>query len=271
MLSIAKKSWIRYLWINKGLFWKFCKRDIQGRYRGSVLGWSWSLITPILMLAVYTFVFSKVFQARWGDLDNDDPWLFAINLFAGLIVFNIFAETANASVSAITKDANLATKVIFPLGLLPAVTVVNALFHGFTSLAVLAGFQLLSQGYIPITFILIPIVWIPFTIGCLGLSWLLSSLGVFIRDISQFIGISTSLLMFMSAVFYPLSALPLRWQPILGLNPLVKVIEQTRYVAIDGKIPSVSTMILSTLGALIFSQLCFKFFQTTKSQFSDVL
>ena len=241
------------LWRQRELWWQLSRRDVQGRYRGSMLGWSWSLITPLLMLAVYTFVFSQVFKARWGDLQDHGPLVFAINLFAGLIVFNVFAETATQSPTLMLANSNLVTKVIFPLEILPAVTVAAALFHALTSLVVLVGFQIVNWVLasnapgVPATLLWLPFVWLPLVSGCLALGWLLSALGVYLRDLGQVIGVSTNLLMFMSAVFYPLSALPHQWQPLLQLNPLVPLIEQTRRVAVAGLEPSASYLLVGSL------------------------
>ena len=212
------------LWRQRELWWQLSQREVQGRYRGSVLGWGWSLITPLLMLAVYTFVFSQIFQARWSDLQQSGPLVFAINLFTGLIVFNLFSETANQSPSLILGNANLVTKVIFPLEILPAVTVAAALFHALTSLVVLLGFQVLN-----------------------------------------------GLLLFLSAVFYPLSALPERWQPLLKLNPLVVVIEQTRRIAVMGTPASLVYVLGGSLLGLLACELSYRAFQKARRGFADVL
>lgn len=275
-------SFPQALWRQRELWWQLSQREVQGRYRGSMLGWGWSLITPLLMLAVYTFVFSQVFQARWGDLDQSGPLVFAINLFAGLIVFSLFAETTTQGPSLILSNTNLVTKVIFPLEILPAVTVAAALFHALTSLVVLMGFQitngLLSAGAVSIsdlgihpTLLWLPLVWLPLISGCLALGWLLSALGVFLRDLGQVIGVFVNLLMFLSAVFYPLSSLPPRWQPLLQLNPLVLVIEQTRRVAVIGQLPSLSYLLWGGLIGLLACELSFRSFQKARRGFADVL
>ena len=265
------------LWRQRELWWKLSRREVQGRYRGSMLGWGWSLITPLLMLAVYNFVFSQVFRARWGDLQEGGPLVFAINLFAGLIVFNVFAETANQSPTLILNNANLVTKVIFPLEVLPAVSVAAALFHALTSLVVLMGFLLVNgllagSGLgLPATLLWLPLVWLPMLSGCLALGWLLAALGVFLRDLNQVIGVAVNLLMFLSAVFYPLSALPERWQPLLQLNPMVLVIEQTRRVAVAGEMPTLAYLGWGSVLGLVVCELGFRAFQKARRGFADVL
>jgi lipopolysaccharide transport system permease protein len=261
----------RALWRQRELAWRLTQREVQGRYRGSLLGWGWSFLTPLLMLAVYTFVFSEVFQARWGDLEQAGPLGFAINLFAGLIVFNLFSESVNRAPGLIVENPNLVTKVIFPLEILAAVSVATACFHALTSLVVLALFELLAQGAVPATVLWLPLVWLPLVSGCLALSWLLSALGVYVRDLGQVLGTVVSMLMFLSAVFYPLSALPERWQPLLRLNPLVMVIEQTRRVAIGGLPPSALYVIAGSLLGLGACELAYRLFEKARRGFADVL
>lgn len=259
------------IWVHRHLIWKLSVRQVQGRYRGSALGWGWSLLTPLLMLAVYTFVFSSVFETRWGDLQQAGPLGFAINLFAGLIAFGFFSETTTQAPQLILANTNYATKVIFPLETLAVVNVASALFHAITSLGVLALFELIAIRQIPPTVVWIPLVWLPLVLGCLALSWVLAALGVFLRDIGQVIGVITSMMMFLSAVFYPLSALPEKWQPILSLNPLVEVIEQTRRVAVGGEHPSSTYVILGISCGLLLCEMSFRFFQRARRGFADVL
>lgn len=282
MMRLPCLSFPAALWCQRELWCQLSRREVQGRYRGSMLGWGWTLITPLLTLMVYTFVFSQVFQARWGDLQQSGPLVFAINLFAGLIVFNLFSESASQAPGLIMGNANLVTKVIFPLEILPAVTVAVALFHALTSLVVLVGFQLLNgllsapaaglaSLAIPATLLWLPLVWLPLVSGCLALGWLLSALGVYLRDLGQVIGVVVNLLMFLSAVFYPLSALPSQWQPLLQLNPMVLVIEQTRRVAVNGQPPSFSYLAWGGLLGLLACEFAFRSFQKARRGFADVL
>ena len=256
---------------NRELWWRLSEREVIGRYRGSILGWGWSLLTPLMMLGVYTFVFSTVFKARWGDLEQAGSLGFAINLFAGLITYNIFAECATQAPTLILSNVNYVTKVIFPLETLSAVSVAAALFHGCTSTIVLLAFELIAVQHVPLTVLLLPLVWLPFLLGCLAMSWLLSALGVFLRDLGQLIGVAVSMLMFMSAVFYPLSALPPALQTVMGLNPLVVVIEQSRRVLVQGVAPSASYVVLGFLLMLALCELSYRLFSKARRGFADVL
>lgn len=261
----------RSLWQRRELWWNLSRREVSGRYRGSVLGWSWSFLTPLLMLAVYTFVFSNVFKARWSGLEEVGPLGFALNLFAGLVVFNVFSECATTAPGLILANVNFVTRVIFPLEILAATTVAAAGFHALTGAAVLLVFELLVLKGIPLTIFWLPLVWLPLVLGSLALTWLLSAAGVFFRDLGQMMGVVVSMLMFLSTVFYPLSALPPAWQPVLASNPLVLIIEQTRRVAVQGLPPSPAYVLMGTLLAVAGCELAFRLFRRCQRGFADVL
>jgi len=264
-------SFLGSLHRHRNLLWRLTQREVTGRYRGSVLGWGWSLLNPLLMLGVYTFVFSTVFKARWPDLQQAGSLGFAINLFAGLIVFNLFSECVGKAPTLVLSQPSYVTKVVFPLELLSAVAVGAAAFHACTSLAVLAGFELLATGSIPGTALWLPLVWLPLTLGCLALCWLLSALGVFLRDLPQLVSVGLGVLMFLSAVFYPISALPERWQPVLLANPLVLVIEQTRRVLVRGEAPGMLYLLAGIPLSWIACELGFRLFQKARRGFADVI
>jgi lipopolysaccharide transport system permease protein len=260
------------LWKHRELWWRLTEREVLGRYRGSALGIGWSFITPLAMLAVYTFVFSQVFKARWGDLNTDSGTLgFAINLFTGLIVFNLFAECANRAPGLILANPNYVKKVVFPLEVLGSVSLGTAGFHAFTSLIVLISFQLAAFRSLPVTILWLPLVWLPLILISLATTWILSSLGVFLRDIGQVVGLGLNVLMFLSPVFFPISALPPRMLPVLKLNPLAHVIEQTRMVAIAGEGPSLRYLVIGILLGAVACEISFRGFQKAKRAFADVL
>ena len=256
-------------WRNRRLVVQMVKREIVGRYRGSFLGLLWSFFNPVLMLAVYTFVFSIVFQARWGQGSND-KYEFALVLFAGLIVFNLFSECISRSTGLILGNVNYVKKVIFPLEILPWVALGSALFHAGISLGVLVIFQLLVAN-VPWTILLLPVVILPLLLLIMGVSWLLASIGVFIRDVGQFVGMLLTVLMFMSPIFYPVSALPESVRGWLFLNPLTFIIEQARDVAIWGKLPDWGGLALYTLVAMMAAWAGLFWFQKTRKGFADVL
>lgn len=260
------------LWRHRSLLWDLTEREVLGRYRGSLLGWGWTFLQPLLMLLVYTFVFSQVFQSRWGAAQGGGGSLvFAVNLFAGLLVFNLLAETANKAPSLVLDNPNYVKKVIFPLEILSGVSVGSAGFHALTSLLILVVFELLAFGRVPFTILLLPLVWLPMLLGCLGLSWMLAALAVFLRDINQIVQVVVNMLMFLSPVFFPVSALPPSWRPFLGLNPVAQVIEETRRVAIQGTLPDPLYLLLGIGTGLLLAELGCRFFQRSKHAFADVM
>jgi lipopolysaccharide transport system permease protein len=259
------------LWRHRELWWRLTEREVLSRYRGSLLGLLWSILNPLAMLAVYTFVFSQVFRARWGTLNTDGPLGFAINLFAGLIVFNLFAECANRAPTLVLANPNYVKKVVFPLEVLAFVTIGSATFHALTSLGVLVAFELIGMRRLPITMLWLPFVWMPLLLGCLSLTWVLGALGVFLRDVGQLVAVAVTMLMFLSPIFFPMSALPNRWQPLLALNPLAVIIEQTRRVLVEGRSPDWAYLTLGLLLTVIAAEATFRAFNKAKQSFADVM
>jgi lipopolysaccharide transport system permease protein len=258
------------LWRNRDLIWQLAKREVIGRYRGSVAGLLWSFLNPLLLLVVYTFVFSVVFKARWST-GSDSKTEFAILVFAGMIVHAVFSESVNRAPTLILGNANYVKKIVFPLEILPWVALGSSLFHAAVSLVVLLLFFGAVNLHFHPTTVLAPIVLLPLLFYAMGVTWFLASLGVFIRDVAQTTGLITSVLMFTSPVFYPLSALPERYHPILYLNPLTLVIEQFRDVAIWGRMPNWRATLLSLIASVIVAWLGFAWFQKTRRGFADVI
>lgn len=268
--SSSPTEMVAVFWRNRDLIKASAKREILGRYRGSVMGILWSFFNPLLMLAVYTLVFSVVFQARWGT-GGGSKTEFAVVLFAGLIVFNLFAECINRSPSLILSNVNYVKKVVFPLEILPAVTLLSAMFHALISLGVWFLAYGLFFGVPHASALLLPLIVLPFVMFIMGLSWGLASLGVYLRDVSQIIGVVTSVLMFMSPIFYPVSALPENYRHLLYLNPLTTVIEMTRDVLYWGKMPDFPLLGIYWLLTAFIAWLGFAWFQKTRKGFADVL
>ncbi|MCL2872280.1 MAG: ABC transporter permease [Betaproteobacteria bacterium] len=258
------------LWKNRSLIKSLVVREIAGRYRGSVMGVLWSFFLPVLMLAVYTFVFSVIFKARWNT-GSDSKTEFALILFAGLLVFNFFSECVNRAPGLILANTSYVKKVVFPLEILPVVTLGTALFHCAVGLLAWLLFYAIFFGVPPLTALLFPIVLLPLLFLTAGFSWLLASLGVFLRDVAQVVGVITTVLMFLSPIFYPTSALPESFQKVLLLNPLALIIEQTRGVLIFGQVPSWGMYFLLLLGSIAIAWLGYAWFQKTRKGFADVL
>ena len=268
--SVSPRAYLGSLWGNRALIRALVVRDVVGRYRGSILGVLWSLFHPLLMLAVYTFVFSVVFNARWNT-GSDSKTEFALVLFAGLIVFNVFTECINRAPSLIVANANYVKKVIFPLEILPWVNMGAALFHAFVNLGVWLVFFTFLFGIPHLTVLWLPLVMLPLILFVMGLSWFLAALGVYLRDVGHITGIVTTVMMFLSPVFYPVSALPERFRGILHINPLTPAIEMARDVLMWGRHPDLRLLAVQFSLALLVSWLGFAWFQKTRKGFADVI
>lgn len=258
------------LWQYRKLIAVMTKREVIGRYKGSVMGLAWSFFNPILMLAVYTFVFSEIFQSRWAGQDTGKGG-YAILLFVGMIVHGLFSECANRSASLIISNGNYVKKVIFPLEILTVVTLGSALFHTCISLMVLLGAQFLLTHQLHLSALFFPLILMPLVIATLGVSWWLAALGVYLRDVGQVIGVLTTVLLFLSPVLYPVAALPEVYQPWLKLNPLTYIIEESRNVLLFGLFPQWESLGVALLIGFVIAAAGFWFFQKTRKGFADVI
>jgi lipopolysaccharide transport system permease protein len=257
-------------WRNRSLLATLVKRDVVGRYRGSMLGVLWSFFHPVLMLAVYTFVFGVAFGARWNTGSNSKAE-FAIVLFAGLLVFNLFSECVNRAPTTILNNVNYVKRLIFPLEILPWITMGSALFHSLVSFGVWLLFYVALFGSPHASAWLAPLMIVPLVLLTMGVCWLLASLGVYLRDVAQVVGIATTALLFVSPIFYPASALPESYRWLLMLNPLTPTIEQVRDVLVWGRIPDWGSFVRSMAIACVCAWLGFAWFQRTRNGFADVL
>ena len=262
---------IESLWRNRHLIVQMTRREVVGRYKGSALGLAWSFLTPILMLAVYTFVFSVVFKARWGTDGDESKTQFALVLFVGMIVHGLFAEVLNRAPGLILSNVNYVKKVVFPLDVLPVIAMGAALFHASISLAVLLIAFALFNGYLHWTIIFVPVVLLPLVILTLGVAWIFASLGVFLRDVGQTVGIITTIMLFLAPIFYPVTALPEEVRPLIMANPLTFIIEEARGVVILGRMPEWTGLGIYTLAATAVAWAGFAWFQKTRKGFADVL
>lgn len=258
------------VWRNRQLLKSLIKREVVGRYRGSMMGMAWSFFNPLLMLTIYTFVFSVVFKARWSA-GSDSKTEFALVLFAGLLVFNFFAECIGRAPGVILANVNYVKKVVFPLEILPWVSLGAALFHMLISFGVWLTFYLIFFGIPHPTLLLFPLILLPLILMVMGFSWILASLGVFLRDVGQIIGLVVTVLMFLTPIFYPLSAIPKKYHLFIYMNPMTIVVEQARGAMIWGQAPDFGLYIGYLCVSLLVAILGFAWFQKTRSGFADVL
>lgn len=250
------------------------KRDISARYRGSVVGLAWTFLVPLLMLAIYAFVFGSVFQMRWspetGD-QNGGLLDFALILFVGLMTHSYATEVLTRSPHIILSHVNLVKRVVFPLQILPIMTVSTALFQYFVSLLVFLCFQFVATGAVSPGVLWLPVIVAPFTLLLVGCGWFLAAFTVYFRDVAQLMGLAATVLLFMSPVFYPVSRLPAGLWPLFQLNPLTFIIEQSRLAVFSGMAPDFVGLALYTAVAALVAIVGFLTFERLRKGFSDVL
>lgn len=252
------------------LVYQMAKRDVMGRYRGSFIGLVWSFLTPLFMLAIYTFVFGFIFHSRWtgqgvGRLD------FAVILFAGLNMNAFFSECANRAPTLIIENTNFVKKVVFPLETLGWSMLGSALFHLLVATIVLLVFSLFVRGSVPLTALLFPVIVLAFLPVMIGIVWLLASLGVFLRDLKQAIGVITTAMLFLAPVFYPLNTIPSYLRYWMYLNPLTEVVVASRDVLVWGRPPDWGALGLYVVVSICFAWASFAWFQRSRKGFADVL
>jgi lipopolysaccharide transport system permease protein len=262
---------VRNLWRQRVLIRQFAWRELRGRYQGSCLGVLWSLLTPVLLLLVYTFVFSKVLKARWGISPDETALEFALTLFVGLVLYNVFAESLSRAPNLILGQPNLVKKVVFPTEILPLATLFGALGHALLSLVVVCAAHACFVGAPGWNILWFPLVLAPFCCFVLGLCWFLSALGVFVRDLGPTLAIVLQLLMFLTPIFYPLHIVPETWRGLFRLNPLAVFVENARRTLLWDQPPIPTSMVVTAIGSCAVLLLGYIWFVRTKRAFADVV
>jgi len=261
----------KIIWRNWDLLVQMTRRAVEQRYRGASLGLVWSFVQPLMMLCVYTFVFSVVLNARWGVEVDGGRGSFAVIMFCGMAMFNLFSESSLASSGCIVSNANLVTKVMFPLEVLPLVQVASTFILGIPWFLMLFIGAWLVLGVVGWSMLLLPIIMVPLALFTLGVAYFVASVGVFVRDTQYALGVVIQILFFSTPIFYPVSFVPKELQWILLWNPLTVFIEQARNVFLYGHMPDWFFLGLATLVSLVVLQLGYFFFFRTKRGFADVL
>ncbi len=254
---------------------RLAAREVAARYRGSLLGAVWFLLTPLMLLSVYTFVFAIIFQARW-NAQTTDRGEFALLFFSGLIIYTIFSEVINRSPALVLDNASYVTKVVFPLEILPCVALLSALVNAGFSFVIFLVFYALVIGWPPATILMLPILLVPLCLLTLGLSWFLASVGTFFRDLRQFVPVATMMLMFLSPIFFPLSAIPVSKLPspivaIIHLNPIALILEMSKDVLFWNRVPDLTQLSILLLLTWLVAWFGYLWFAKTRKGFADVV
>jgi lipopolysaccharide transport system permease protein len=255
---------------HRSLIWELSKREVLGRYRGASFGLAWSIISPFMMLGVYAFAFGTVMKSRWPQEAGGDH-SYAIILFVGLVLHGFLAECITRAPSLIVANPNFVKKVVFPLEVLPWSMLLSALFHTFMNLLVLAFLMLVLERHLPPSILYFPLILLPFALIVLGASWMLASLGVYLRDITQVMPVVATALLFLSSAIVPVSILPLPLQRLFHLNPLTFFIDQARRAVLAGLPPDFGALAIAAVAGLVFAWLGHAWFKATQRGFADVL
>lgn len=257
------------LWRHRSLILELSRREFSGRYRGSFGGVLWAFAQPLFLLAVYTVAFGVILKARWGFSGGTGDY--ALMLFAGLIVFNAFAECMAKAPTLITSNPNFVKKVVFPLETLSWVMALTAIFHALIGIAVWFLGYLILVGVPGAATLLFPLVLACLFPILLGLGWLLSATGVFVRDIGQFTTMASHALLFLTPIFYSIDAVPPLLHGLLLVNPLTFLVEELRLVLVHGKVPLFRGMAVYFLLATLFAWISLRFFRRLRPRFADML
>ncbi len=249
---------------------ELARNEILGRYRGANFGLFWSLLSPFLMLIVYTVAFGEVLKGRWPQAPGSNVE-FSIILFIAIIVHGFFAECFNRAPRLMLENENFVKRVVFPLSVLPWSMVLSSLFHAATSTLVFAVLSLAVYHRLPLEFLLLPVVLLPLVLLTLAVSWVFASLGVYMRDVAQVTPVIATAMFFLSSAIIPVEAVPERFKLVFMLNPLTFFIDQARAVAIWGQQPDWPALAARMVVAIVALYLAHAWFRRTSKGFADVL
>lgn len=253
--------WWMLFWKQRSLLAQLVRREVTGRYRGSLLGTAWSLLLPCMAVLVYTLVFGLILKQRWPGMETSS-WSYPLVLWAGLALYQTFVEVVQRSTSIIAAQPNMVKKVVFPLEILPVVLIGASLVPLGLSLAVVLAGITLTLGSLPdLGMVLLTVTF--FLIWLQGVAWFLAGVGAFLRDLAPMVQAVCPLVLFVSPIFYPVVAVPVAYQTWYWLNPLAVAVESLRASLLHTDLPPtwalagfyVVSVATWHLGALVFARL----------------
>lgn len=272
------------LWSNRELIGQFTSREVLERHKGAYFGVAWNILNPLITLAIYTFVFGYIFQSRWSEahalatVDGEAGaskaaagLSFVLPFFLGHSLFHFFTECVNRAPTVITQRPNLVRKVMFPVEILPVVSVLSSAVYLLVSIPCLLGVQLIATHRLEPTALLLPLIVLPLVLMCMAASWVLAAVGVFVRDAKHVVLVLTHLFMFVSPVFYPVERIPESWRGVYMLNPLAIIIEDARSAVLWGKMPGWPKLTVLIVGSFIAAQVAYAIFMRARRGFGDVI
>lgn len=269
--STSLVSYMKSVHVHREMVRRLLQRDYGSRFKGSMFGALWSILTPVLTALVFTFVFTVVFPARWGAQVNAGTFDFTLLLLTGLAVHGMFAETITRAPGLIVSNANYVTRVVFPLEILPVVSVLNGLVTAAIALVIVVVANLLLNGQLHWTLIFLPAIVGPYLLFLLAACLVFAALGPYLRDLTHIVGFLVTLSLFLTPIFYPITAVPPRFQTAMHLNPLTFVVEQMRGIVLEGRIPDPWGWALYLAWALVALAAAYWLFQRLRTGFADVV
>jgi len=262
----------RPLWELPGRFElirSLARRELAARYRGSALGVVWAMLTPAVMIAIYTFIFAGIFGARFGA--SGTAWDYALYLFCALLPWTAFQDSLQVSANVIVVHANLVKRVVFPLEALPVAQVLAALATQMLgTLVLLAGVVVIRREF-HLTLLWLPALVLPQLVLMLGAAWLVSSLGVFLRDTGQVVSLLLVAWMFLTPIIYPEQIVPARYQAFINANPFTPLVRNYRRIILEGVAPDWLGLAYFTAFALAVFVGGYWWFARTRKNFADVI
>lgn len=245
------------------------RKELAAKYRGSALGFVWAMLTPAVMIAIYTFIFAGLFKARFGA--QGTAWDYALYLFCGLLPWTAFQESAQGAANVIVNHANLVKRVVFPLEALPLSQVLAA--HAtqmFGTLALIIA-TLIIRRELHATLLWLPVLIVPQIIFILGASWFVAALGVFLRDTAQVVALALVAWFFLTPIIYPEEVVPPRFRQIVALNPFAPLVRSYRRVVLEGASPDFKGMLYFAAVAVVVFLVGYWWFAKSRKNFADVI
>ena len=261
---------IAVAWRYRDLVIPLARRKVSARYRGSVLGMLWAVLSPVILLGIYTFIFSVVLQVKW-NLDPGSRDQFALFLFSGMILYSVFADCLNEAPSLMIGNKLYIRQLVFPVEVLPWVSVLSSLFSLGINFLILMTFYGLVLGLPSLSLLYFPLTALPVVLLTLGAVWFFSSMGVYLRDLGHVVGLLTTALLFLSPIFYPATVVPADYRVYYEMNPFVHILEMSRGVIFQGAPPDGWLLAGCIFGSWLFAWLGYSWFMATKKGFADVV
>lgn len=274
MLSsqIARRAVWRPLWElprHLDLVRTMTQREVALRYKGSVLGIMWAVLTPVMLIAIFTFIFAGVFRARFGT--SGSGWDYALYLFCGLLPWTAFQEAVQLSSQTVVQRANLVKRVVFPLEILPVAQALASLVNQMFGTLVFLAATLVIRRELHLTILWLPVLIVPQLIATFGVAWFVSSVGVFLRDVVQGVTLVLMAWMYLTPIIYPESIVPERYRPLVNLNPFAGLIRSYRNIMLEGAPPDWPGLAYFTAFALCCFLSGYWWFAKTRRHFADVI